>query len=197
MPKLANSNVGGSEVSAERLKKQTNERRSPGVYLTMVRIVGRRSRQIGEIADEDQRENVSRKALDENEVVQPPAAPSGQSGSDPVGGVEKHDKRKVRWDSDVQKFEYMIGWGGSRRSMAVVRQKLGCDHDVSEFYSPPRAVKMAKQLGMKGGVSLDLTVPASNGYIGDFSREHCGDKAMQIINEKKPLFLMLSPDCTP
>ena len=45
MPKLANSNVGGSEVSAESLKRQTNERRSPGVYLTMVRIVGRRGRQ--------------------------------------------------------------------------------------------------------------------------------------------------------
>ena len=32
--------------------------------------------------------------------------------------------------------------------MAVVRQKLGCDHDVSEFFSPPRVVKMARELGL-------------------------------------------------
>ena len=50
---------------------------------------------------------------------------------------------------------------------------------------------MARELGMKGGVSLDLTVPASDGYVWDFSRKHCRDRAMAIINEKKPLFLML------
>ena len=81
--------------------------------------------------------------------------------------------------------------------MAIVRNKLGCEHDVSEIYSPPRVVKMAKALGMKGGVSLDLTVPANDGYVWDFSRKHCRDQAMQIVNEKKPLFLMMSPECTP
>ena len=50
---------------------------------------------------------------------------------------------------------------------------------------------------MKGGVSLDLTVPASDGYIWDFSRKHCRDKALEIVNTQKPLFLMLSPECTP
>ena len=81
--------------------------------------------------------------------------------------------------------------------MAIVRQKMGCDHDVSEFYSPPRVVKMAKQLGMRGGASLDLTVLASDGYIWDFSRKHCRDSATQIVREKRPLFLMMSPECTP
>ena len=81
--------------------------------------------------------------------------------------------------------------------MAVDRKKLSYKHDVSEFYSPPRVVKMARTLCMKGGVSLDLTVPASDGYIWDFSRKHCRDKAMEIVNEQKPLFLMLSPEGTP
>ena len=81
--------------------------------------------------------------------------------------------------------------------MAVVREKLGCQRDVSEFYSPPRVVKMAKKLGMRGGVSLDLTVPASDGFVWDFSRKHCRDKALDIIHDQKPLFLMLSPECTP
>ena len=81
--------------------------------------------------------------------------------------------------------------------MVVVREKVGCKHDVSEFYSPPRVVKMAKTLGMRGGVSLDLTVPASDGYVWDFSRKHCRDKALEIVEDQKPLFLMLSPECTP
>ena len=81
--------------------------------------------------------------------------------------------------------------------MAVVSQKLGCVHDVSELYSPSRVVKMARRLGMKGGVSLDLTVSANDGYVWDFSRKHCTDRALQIIDEQRPLLLVLSPECTP
>ena len=65
--------------------------------------------------------------------------------------------------------------------MAVIRQKLGCSHHVSEFYSPTRVVKMAR-IGMKGGVSLDLTVPANDGHAWDFSRKHCRDRALQITS---------------
>ena len=71
----------------------------------------------------------------------------------------------------------MTSWGQSRRDMAVVRNKLGCEHDVSEFYSPPRVVKMARELGMKGGVSLDLTVPASDGYVWEKPSEQLSDRA--------------------
>ena len=108
----------------------------------------------------------------------------------------KSEKKKVKWNSDVEEFKTQAAWGGAQRDMVVVRAKLGCKHDVSEFYSPPRVVKMARKLGMKGGVSLDLTVPASDGFIWDFSRKHCMDMAMEIINDEKPLFLMLSPECT-
>ena len=59
---------------------------------------------------------------------------------------------------------------------------------------PPRVVKMARKLGMKGGVSLDLTVPASDGFIWDFSRKHCRDKATEMINDEKPLII---PDAVP
>ena len=55
---------------------------------------------------------------------------------------------------------------------------------------------MARKLGMRGGVSLDLIVPASDGFIGNFSRKHCRDKALEIIHDQKPLFFMLSPECT-
>ena len=53
-------------------------------------------------------------------------------------------KKKVRWDSDATEFASQAAWGGIQRDMAVVRDKLGCKHDVSELYSPPRVVKMAR-----------------------------------------------------
>ena len=113
---------------------------------------------------------------------------------DIVGTIEK---KKVTWRTDVEQFEAQAAWGGAGQDMSVVRQKRGCDHDVSEFYSPPRVVKMARELGTKGGVSLDLIVPANDGYVWDFSRQHCKDRATQIVNDKRPLFLMMSPECTP
>ena len=60
----------------------------------------------------------------------------------------KSGKKKVKWNSDVEEFTTQAAWGGAQRDMAVVRAKLGCKHDVSEFYSPPRVVKMARKPGM-------------------------------------------------
>ena len=131
---------------------------------------GRKRAASGDVADDDARESVSRRLPDADT-------------SDQAGAVNIPKKKTVRWDSDVKEFEKHVAWGGSRRDMATVRAKLGCGHDVSEIYSPPRVVKMAKTLGMKGGVSLDLTVPANDGYIWDFSRKHCRDRATQIVNE--------------
>ena len=108
-----------------------------------------------------------------------------------VGIIEK---KKLTWKTDVEQFEAQAAWGGARQDMSVVRQKLGCDHDVSEFYSPPRVVYMAREFGMKGGVSLVLIVAANNGYVWDFSRQRCRDRATPIVNDKRPLFLMMSPE---
>ena len=102
--------------------------------------------------DSDLSENISRRFPDE----QP--APSGvpqQFGPDVAGAVKKPVK-SVKWNSKVEEFETQASWGGAKRDMAAVREKLGCKHDVSEFYSPPRVLNMAKTLCMRGGVPLDL-----------------------------------------
>ena len=104
-------------------------------------------------------------------------------------------KRKVRLNTDVEQFEAQSIWGGAQRDMAVVRRKIRCDHEVSEFYSPPRVVTMAREPWMK--LSLDLTVPANDGYVWDCNRKHFRDRALQTVNEKRLLFLMVSPECTP
>ena len=44
---------------------------------------------------------------------------------------------------------------------------------------------------------MDLTVPESDGYIWDFNKKECRDRATHIVDSQKPLFLILSPECTP
>ena len=56
---------------------------------------------------------------------------------------------------------------------------------------------MARKFGMRVGVSLDLTVPASDGFVWDFSRKYCRGKELYIVHDQEPLFLMLSPECMP
>ena len=90
------------------------------------------------------------------------------SSTDRMQAVETPKIKKVVWDSDVKDMTNKMMSEKTKQEMATVRAKLGCLHDVSEIYSPPRVVKMAKSIGMKGGVSLDLTVPSSDGYIWDF-----------------------------
>ena len=137
----------------------------------------------GELAPEDQREHVSRRVDDGDE--------------EPMVGAVAMGKKKVRWDSDAEEFRQYAQKSREANNMAVIRQKFGCKHDVSEIYSPPRVVAMARKLGMKGGMSLDLTVPGENGYVWDFSKKSCRDEAMALVTRDKPLFLMMSPECTP
>ena len=111
--------------------------------------------------------------------------------------MTKSERKKVKRNTDVEEFGSQAAWGGARRDKAVVRGMFGCKHDVSECYSPPRVVKMTRKRGMRGGVSFDLIVPASDGFIWNFSRKHCRDKALDMIHDQKPLFLLLSPECTP
>ena len=84
----------------------------------------------GDIAD--QRESISWRLPDRDELPAPVGPPQSAS-PDTAGAVSKVEKKKVRWNSDVKNFESKAAWGGADRDMAVVRNKLGCKHDVSEF----------------------------------------------------------------
>ena len=106
-------------------------------------------------------------------------------------------KRKVKWDSDASQAMAQMLTDKAKQEMATVQAKLGCQNNVSDICSPPRGAEMARSLGMKAGVSLDLTVPASDGYIWDFSTKSCKDRCRENIHEQKPLFLMVSPERTP
>ena len=52
-------------------------------------------------------------------------------------------------------------------------------------------------MGMKGGFSLDFSAPGPDGYIWDFSRHECRQKAFALIRESRPYMIIGFPECTP
>ncbi len=51
-----------------------------------------------------------------------------------------------------------------RMAMETMRSGLQSQYDLAEIYSPPRVVKEANGMGMKGGFSLDFSAPGL--YLG-------------------------------
>ena len=50
---------------------------------------------------------------------------------------------------------------------------------------------------MRGGFSLDFTVPGKDGYIWDFDKAECRTQALRLVQKQKPYMLIGSPECTP
>ena len=58
--------------------------------------------------------------------------------------------------------------------------------DVSEAYSPPRMIAMARQLGFKPVSALDLTQNDQNGKHWDVSIQSTQEDTIRRINDKAP-----------
>ena len=86
--------------------------------------------------------------------------------------------------------------GARLEHMEVVRRKLKCTNDVREVYSPPCIVIVAEAVGLRGGFSLDLTAPAPDVSVWDFSRHHCRRRALELVQSQRPHLLIGSPPCT-
>ena len=82
-------------------------------------------------------------------------------------------------------------------AMETMRSCLQSQYDLAEIYSPPRVAKEANGMSMKGGFSLDFSAPHPDGYIWDFSRHDCRQKAFAFIRESRPYMIIESPECTP
>ena len=83
-----------------------------------------------------------------------------------------------------------------RQAMEMTRSYLQSQYDLAEIYSPPRLVKEANNMGMRGGFSLDFTAPDSDGYIWDFSKHECRPTALRKIRECRPYMTVGSPERT-
>ena len=65
-----------------------------------------------------------------------------------------------------------------------------------ELYSPERVVGMAKQMGMPGGWSLDLTTVDDLGNPWDFTQVAMRNKPFRLLKEQTPSIVIGSPPCT-
>ena len=70
--------------------------------------------------------------------------------------------------------------------------------DCGEVYSPPRVTKIAAQMGLKLAWALDLTtLDPEDGEPWDFDNKDKRHKALRMLDEDKPLLLVVSPMCGP
>ena len=71
---------------------------------------------------------------------------------------------------------------------------------VSEIYSPPRVTAMLTRMtnhGLTPGLALDLTtIDPDDGMPWDFDVVAKRDKALRLLREQRPLFVIGSPMCT-
>jgi hypothetical protein len=132
---------------------------------------------------------------DEEFDYPPPDAPvSALSSSKALPRYDDgKDDKKVRFIDGQEEMHSVLTQGRLEDDMKVIRSKMKCKNDLSEVYSPPRVVTVAEAAGLRGGFSLDLTVPGPGGEVWDFSRKVCRDKALQMTREEKPYLLIGSP----
>ena len=68
--------------------------------------------------------------------------------------------------------------------------------DVAEVYSPARVAQMARQMGLRGGWSLDLTTEDADGRSWDFNQLEMRNRAVRKVPKDRPRLLIGSPMCT-
>ncbi len=78
----------------------------------------------------------------------------------------------------------------TRGEMMAIAANIIMGVDITEIYSPERVVKVAKAMGLRGGLSFDLT----NGW--NFNVEEDCEEAWRYITTQKPLLVIGSPMCT-
>ena len=71
----------------------------------------------------------------------------------------------------------------------AIARTLSVQQDVAEFYSPPRLVPLARQMGLTGALSLDLL----SGW--DFDQEWLRGLACQLLLQLQIVFVMMYPPC--
>ena len=94
-------------------------------------------------------------------------------------------------------------WKGSRvppRSRTQIRVP-GTEsrpiHDVCEVFSPPRICAAAREQGLKGGWSVDLTIrDPGTGRSFDLRNPKDQKEVKRMIRRDRPTVLIVSPPCT-
>ena len=96
-----------------------------------------------------------------SEGPQPAPTSSSSTAEDVVINSIDNKKKNARFDDGVKAMDSVLSEGRPAADMRVLRKVLKCRNDISEVYSPPRVVTVAEAAGLRGGFSLDLTIPSA------------------------------------
>ena len=110
-----------------------------------------------------------------------------------TGGRQKRDT----WDEDARDTSKSFRIEECRQAVETMRSCLQSQYDLAAINSPSRVVKEANGMGMRGGFSLDFTAPGPDGYIWDFNKHECRQRAFAKIRKCRPYMIIGSPECTP
>ena len=69
-------------------------------------------------------------------------------------------------------------------------------NDISEIFSPPRIVVVAKRSGLTGGWSVDRLTEMSPGIKWDLTKPSHQNAVIDLINMTKPQLIIGSPPCS-
>ena len=97
--------------------------------------------------------------------------------------MSRQTRRSARWTRPARL--------NARKAQVIPVVDFGIQVD-----SPPRMCEMAEKLNMKGGFSLDLTTKDENGQAWDLSQQFFRTKALKLLEEVKPMLLVVCPPCT-
>lgn len=95
-----------------------------------------------------------------------------------------------------QKMEREQGMGVGMQLDQIMLQMVTAGMDVAEFYSPPRVIQLAQDMGLRAGWSLDFTTNDEDGRAWNFNDAEMRHRAARKVLEDKPLLLIGSPTCT-
>ena len=118
-----------------------------------------------------------------------PHLDAGSETAEPEGIEEPEAKR--RRQQDLALLDLLLVHGGDSWIKEPGKKNAGsANPGIAEVYSPPRIVPIAANAGLGEGFSLDL----DTGW--DFDKPSDRAKAKQMVTDRRPLLLVLSPMCT-
>ena len=104
-----------------------------------------------------------------------------------------HLRKAIEWvDNKFRKVDNSITNQLNKTMMGMLIDEI----QVVEVYSPSRVAKMASDMGLRAGWSLDLTTQDTDGRYRDFNDPEMRNRAARKVLQDRPVFLIGSPMCT-
>ena len=113
--------------------------------------------------------------------------PRGEKRSAPI---QRPDEANMEWLDELAKIP------GITCDTVLAFEPDEVPNDISEIYSPPRVVSIARRSGLRGGWSIDRLVEYSPGVKWDLSQRSHQLEVLSLIARTEPGLIIGSPPCS-